>query len=177
MEQRLNDMIRLGMFFNANEQCFYGRGVYEDFNVSYSELIADTDQEWNKKINDLEEEKLKREYFSIDSKKYFERTLDMLELAIMRARDSYHAEKETVDWYNNNMPGVGQKVDYKTASPLAGWIESAEKLVKEIRGQLAKTLDERLREDINRKTIVISSPETGQKPGGTDQDSGSKISP
>ena len=45
--------------------------------------------------------------------------MDLKELdeAIKIIEDSYHAECDLVNWYNNNTPGVGQRLDYMSLPP------------------------------------------------------------
>lgn len=50
---------------------------------------------------------------------------DSLAEAIKWAEVAYTAEWEAVQWYNNNVPGVGQKIDYKSVPAPPAWLQVA----------------------------------------------------
>jgi hypothetical protein len=43
--------------------------------------------------------------------------LDEINAAITEIEKEYQAQKEEADWFNNNTPGVGQTIDYKSYPP------------------------------------------------------------
>jgi hypothetical protein len=50
----------------------------------------------------------------LEKRKAIRDTLDVLLRNVLAA---YQAEVDQVNWHNNNMPGVGQNIDYKSLPP------------------------------------------------------------
>lgn len=50
---------------------------------------------------------------------------DALQQAIRWAEIAYTLEWETAQWYNNNMPGVGQTIDYRSVPDPPPWLAAA----------------------------------------------------
>lgn len=48
-----------------------------------------------------------------------------LRAAIAQAENDHAASKRRADWHNNNVPGVGQTVDYLSPDRLPSWVEGA----------------------------------------------------
>lgn len=53
--------------------------------------------------------------------------------AIEKEEAKYNSNKDQADWYNNNMPGVGQTLDYQSYPPLPEWVTNARNLLNRIK--------------------------------------------
>jgi len=53
-KKRCNQLFKLGLMFNGESY------VKEDFNVHWTEINCDTDEQFNKKLADIEEEMKRR---------------------------------------------------------------------------------------------------------------------
>ena len=59
-----------------------------------------------------------------------------LKRVIDSIKSKYEAEKDHVRWFNNNMPGVGQTVDYLTEPPYPKEIDSLTKIYNKLKEEL-----------------------------------------
>lgn len=60
-ENRMNQLLDLGLRFNGADF------LKDDFNVNWIEITCDTDQVFNKKIEDIKNEMKRRKHFALDN--------------------------------------------------------------------------------------------------------------
>lgn len=58
-----------------------------------------------------------------------EKLRELLRKAIEKETKRFNAVKQDTYWYNNNMPNVGQKLDYKSCPPKSDWLSEAEQFL------------------------------------------------
>lgn len=61
-----------------------------------------------------------------------EKDIQDLKKVINTIESKYNAEKEHVQWFNNNMPGVGQTTDYMVEPPYPRELDSLKKIYKKL---------------------------------------------
>lgn len=62
-----------------------------------------------------------------------EKDIQELKKIIDSIESKYKAEKEHADWFNNNMPGVGQTLDYLPVPNYPKELESLKKIYNKLK--------------------------------------------
>lgn len=126
-----NNTFDIGYLEGYESGYIAGATEYAEWKLKYDELKAEDEElKADFKQRGVVINNRKRSYETLEQqhaalKDRAQKLVDALNAVVKQWQNQYDAECGQADWYNNNMPGVGQTLDYKSRPAIPEWVNSA----------------------------------------------------